>query len=409
MVLLHIANSITDLVQGDVQEHLPLERIPLGGDVLGLGTTSGWDNGELTFLCEDLYGQVLAPAAGARGAAPAADPLSQPAGERPSRTRIYKSEPQDGGIRLLQAGQGLSHFPYVCYSDDATSLRRAAPARLQDGVAGRPLQQVIAEAIEAMTAEGSLEPSPIYGVRLLSRWRSLVITVASKLCLGQLRRSEAQARLRSIGAAAATAAPGGGLYERLPHFRLCEQDPQDPADPIRWLGASLTWVCCGFYDTRPELGRLTVPQAGAHLHLHGCSTDLRHGGHLHHEHADTALVALEQLLLYPLQRIEALGSDLAVGDVCYGAGELQFTVRNQGTLDASDIGVAVVIDDRYSDHRYLPLPWLAAGAAERISLPLALSGGPHRLTVIVDPERRILEEESRRGNNSLQLDVIASA
>jgi hypothetical protein len=42
MVRLHIANTVTDLVQGDVQEHLPLERIPLRGDVLGLGTSRGW-------------------------------------------------------------------------------------------------------------------------------------------------------------------------------------------------------------------------------------------------------------------------------------------------------------------------------------------------------------------------------
>ena len=31
---LTIANSVRDLVQGDIQEHLPLERIPLDGDVI---------------------------------------------------------------------------------------------------------------------------------------------------------------------------------------------------------------------------------------------------------------------------------------------------------------------------------------------------------------------------------------
>lgn len=86
MVRLQIANTVTDLVQGDVQEHLPLERIPLRGDVLGLGTTSGWDNGELTFLQTD------------------------PAGDSSN----YKSEPFDGSIRRLREGRGLSHFPYVC-------------------------------------------------------------------------------------------------------------------------------------------------------------------------------------------------------------------------------------------------------------------------------------------------------
>ena len=46
---LWIANTISDLIQGDVNEHLPLEAIPLQGDVLGLGTTTSVDNGELTF------------------------------------------------------------------------------------------------------------------------------------------------------------------------------------------------------------------------------------------------------------------------------------------------------------------------------------------------------------------------
>ena len=50
MADLTIANTVSDLIQGDVREHLPLERIPLQGDVLGLGTTSSLENGELTFL-----------------------------------------------------------------------------------------------------------------------------------------------------------------------------------------------------------------------------------------------------------------------------------------------------------------------------------------------------------------------
>ena len=42
---LWIANTITDLIEGDVREHIPLERIPLEGDVLGMGTTTSYDNG----------------------------------------------------------------------------------------------------------------------------------------------------------------------------------------------------------------------------------------------------------------------------------------------------------------------------------------------------------------------------
>ena len=411
MVQLHIANTVTDLIQGDVQEHLPLERIPLGGDVLGLGTTSGWDNGELTFLCDDPA--LAGPGPGDRQAAEAGGPGagSASADGAPSSsgsprhqelaTRLYKSQPHDGSLLRLEPGAGLQHFPYVCFSDDASALRRPVPRALLAEAAGRPLQQLIAEAIAAMRADGSLEPSPIVGLRLLSRWESLVITVASKLCLGQLRRNEGLARLQRLGGEGESV--GASIYDRLPHFRLSAEDPGDPADPIRWLGASRHWECCGFFDAQPESGRVTVPQAGAHLHLHGCSTDLRHGGHLHHEHPGSRLAELQWLVLYPLAAITTLASDLAVAGLGWQAGELTFTVHNQGSLDASDIGVALVINDRWSDHRYLHLPWLAAGAAERVSMSLELPPGPHHLEVIVDPERRILEEEARRANNRAAL------
>jgi len=396
MVRLHIANTVTDLLLGDVQEHLPLERIPLEGDVLGLGTTSGWDNGELSFLCDD---------PSLNGGRPWREPVPQrgPEAGAPCRTQVVKSEPQDGSVRLLQPGSGLQHFPYVCFSDDATALRRQVPASLLEGASGLPLQEVIAGAIRAMTADGSLEPAPLYGLRLLCRWESLVITVSSKLCLGQRQRRQGSASFHALRGEGAGG--GGNLYDQLPHFRLSAADPDRPSDPIRWLGRSLQWECCGFHDTQPELGRVTVPASGDHLHLHGCSSDLRHGGHLRHEHPDSRLEALEWLVLYPLTALEAMGSDLAIKDAVCTEGELRFTVVNQGNLDASDVGVAVVIDDRYSDHRYLPLPWLAAGEAERFSVALSLPPGWHRLAVIVDPERRILEEESRRLNNTAMLEV----
>ncbi|MFM7267159.1 MAG: hypothetical protein ACKOZT_01045 [Cyanobium sp.] len=432
MVNLHIANTVCDLIQGDVQEHLPLERIPLTGDVLGLGTTSGWDNGELTFLCDDpelagalcreegspvLAGSATdeagssatAALAGSAGntagsiTATAALSSSEPASRKPVRSSVFKSEPHNGGLRLLEPGSGLQHFPYVCFSDDATSLRRPVPPALLANVAGRPLQAVVAEAIAAMTAAGQLEAAPIYGLRLLSRWSGLVITVASKLCLGQQRRNQGLADLQPIGAAAQGV--GASIYDRLPHFRLSAIDPGDPADPIRWLSDSLQWEGCGFFDTEPALGRVTVPVAGASLHLHGCSTDLRHGGHLHHEHPSTALAAIDWLVLYPLQRLRTLGSDLAVRDLSWHEGTARFTVLNAGNLDASDVGVAVVLNDCYSGHRYLRLPWLAAGEAELVTMPLALGPGRQRLEVIVDPERQILEEEAQRGNNRLVLEI----
>lgn len=389
MVLFSIANSVTDLIQGDVREHLPLERIPLDGDVLGLGTTTSLDNGELSFL-------------------PAADG---------KHTQIWKCEARDGGIRALTPGDGSGHFPYVCFSADATSLRTPVDLQQLGPQENQPLQELVGRAIEQLRSEGSLAEAPIYGLRLLADWHSLVITVASKLCMGQQRRNSAIAH-----SAASDSTATKSIYQLLQHYRLAAEDPAksadpansavpvdptNPIDPIRFLGTSLEWECCGFWDTRPESGRVTVPVAGAHLHLHGCSTDLRHGGHLHHEHVDTRLRRLQRLVLYPLQEIQQLASDLAVEQLQFEAGQLSFSIANHGALDVSDVGVAVVIDDRYSDHRYLRLPWLAAGAAESFQLPLELSAGPHQLQVIADPEQDVLETKEHQLNNRacLQLTV----
>ena len=76
---LWIANSITDLIEGDVREHIPLERIPLAGDVLGMGTTTSYDNGELAFLHDRAGG----------------------------RSRVYKAQPEAGGVEELIPGEGL--------------------------------------------------------------------------------------------------------------------------------------------------------------------------------------------------------------------------------------------------------------------------------------------------------------
>lgn len=371
---LWIANTVSDLIQGDVREHLPLERIPLQGDVLGLGTTTSLDNGELTFL-------------------------QQPGGD----TTIWKCEASSGGIRALRPGDGSGHFPYVCFSGDATALRTPLSAADLDGLgdpADRPLQELVGEAITRLRGEGRLAEAPIYGLRLLVRWQGLVITVASKLCMGQQRRNTAIAR-----SAASEATAGRSIYQLLQHYRLAPHDPGDPADPIRYLGSSLQWECCGFFDTDPEQGRVTVPQPSAHLHLHGCSTDLRYGGHLHHEHPHSQLAELERLVLYPLQRIHSLASDLGVEDLLYAGGAVQFRVVNRGALDVSDVGVAVVVDDRFSSHRYLRLPWLAAGEQEQFSVPLDLTPGRHRLEVIADPQLEILERPELQTNNRLALEV----
>ena len=300
-------------------------------------------------------------------------------------------------------GSGLQHFPYVCFSDDATGLRHPIDASRLATLEGN-LQERLAQLIHQLCAQGTLPLTPLYGMRVLCRWHSLVITVASKLCLGQLRRNTAVAELAPGGSAAS--AVGATIFSRLPHFRLAPQGEGDSADPIRWLGASLRWECCGFWDRDPIQGRVTVPDPHAHLHLHGCSTDLRFGGHLHHEHVDSRLEAIERLVLYPLGELHWMAADPAVLEVGYDDGVLRFCVANLGLLDASDLGIVVVINDRWSTHQRVRLPWLAAGQREHFTMPLPLVSGQHRIEVIIDPDATILEAPEARRNNSRWLEVV---
>ena len=371
---LTIANTVCDLILGDVREHLPLEKIPLEGDVLGLGTTTSVDNGELTFLRN---------------------------GDQQSA--IWRCVAHDGSIVRLTPGDGSGHFPYVCFTGDARALRRPVDLEILGDPEGRSLQGLVEDAIAQGQRLGTLEAAPIYGVRLIAHWHELVITVASKLCMGQQRRN-----LGIASSEAGTTVAGLSLYDMLQHYRLAPQPGVDANDPIRYLGRSMQWDCCGFFDTEPELGRVTVPQEGAHLHLHGCSTDLAYGGHLHHEHPSTRLARLESLWIYPLRSIKALASDLAIESLVYRAGALHFRVSNIGSMDVSDVGVAVVIDDRYSNHRYVRIPWLKACESEDFTMPLSLPKGDHRISVIADPEQLVIEVEGRRANNRMDLDVVSA-
>ncbi len=222
---LWIANTVSDLIQGDVHEHLPLEAIPLDGDVLGLGTSTSLDNGELTFL-------------------------SNAAGN----TTIWKYKASDGGIRALQSGDGSAHFPsahfpYVCFSGDAGALKVLVdPAELGD-VEGMPLQELVGQAIAHMQRQGRLTEAPIYGVRAELEWRSLVITVASKLCMGQQHPN--------------TAIASSSTYQLLQHFRVAEHDPGDPADPIRYL--RLPWLAAGASEQFNVL--LDLPSSGHRIEV----------------------------------------------------------------------------------------------------------------------------------------------
>ena len=371
---LTIANTVSDLIQGDIREHLPLGRIPLQGDVLGLGTTSSLENGELTFL---------------RNASGNSD--------------IWRCIAHNGSIIRLQPGDGSGHFPYVCFTGDVSALRHPVePGPLQQ-MKQHPIQEVISAAIEQERMRGSLEEAPIYGIRLLAHWDELVITVASKLCMGQQRRNQGFSTGSDDGTQAEMS-----IYDMLQHYRLAPLAPDQPDGPIRYLGQSMRWDCCGFFDTEPERGRVTVPKAGDHLHLHGCSTDLAYGGHVLHDHPKTRLGKIEQLMLYPLQTIESLCSDLAINQLSYGEGQIHFKVTNAGALDVSDVGVAVVVNDRFSDHRYLQIPWMDAGASESYSLSWPLPPGQHSIAVVADPQELVIEPENRRQNNRMDLTVNIS-
>ena len=110
---LTIANTVSDLIQGDIREHLPLERIPLQGEVLGLGTTSSLENGELSFL---------------RNASGNSD--------------IWRCIAHNGSIIRLQPGDGSGHFPYVCFTGDVTALRHPVDLGLLKQQAHRSTQEL---------------------------------------------------------------------------------------------------------------------------------------------------------------------------------------------------------------------------------------------------------------------------
>ena len=74
-------------------------------------------------------------------------------------------------------------------------------------------------------------------------------------------------------------------------------------------------------------------------------------------------------------------------------------------MDVSDVGVAVVINDRYSSRRYIRIPWLSAGEHEDFTVELPLASGKQLITVIADPEEIVIEAENGRNNNRMDLDV----
>ncbi len=79
----------------------------------------------------------------------------------------------------------------VCFTSDATALRRPVQLSKLGLQEGRPLQELVEAAIKAVLQQRILEDAPVYGVRLVAHWQELVITVASKLCIGQQRHNKA--------------------------------------------------------------------------------------------------------------------------------------------------------------------------------------------------------------------------
>lgn len=363
--VLNIANLVADLVLGDIYEHLPLARIPRHGNVLGLGTTTSADNGETVFV-------------------------HQP-GER--ETDIFKCCAHSGGTVPILPDDGNDHFPFVCFTDDQTG--KGVPADLSQ-IQASP-DWGLAEWVAAAIAQLD-QPAPIYGLRVKTRWTRLVITVASKLCMAQTRRNPT---------AAAAARVDESIYDSLQHYYLAADDGALPPH-MNYLGDHLNWECCGFYDTQPELGRITVPDADAHLHIHGLDAARLHGGHLHHEHPASSLLEITELHLYPLHHINYLSCDIAVSAVSFAAGELTFSIHNQGTMDVDNLGVDVVINDEYSSRRHLRVPWLSAQQSEDFTLNLDLPPGEHELQIVADPNQNIIEPEHLQNNNRYSGRIIAA-
>jgi hypothetical protein len=360
---LTIANTIIDLVQGDIKEHFPVARIPLRGDILGFGTTTSIDNGELTFIYD----------------------------ETDAETVIFKCHANTGGIHKVCPGDGSDHFPYVCFSSDATDMGYPIDLLSLNSTSDWRLADWVEAAIDKLD-----KPADLYGVRAKCHWDDLVITVASKLCLNQSSRNTNSG----------TAGLGSSIYDSLQHYLLSDEPCPETASGIQYLGDALDWDCCGFFDTQPEKGRVTVAQAGANLHIHGVSLDHRYGGHVHHEHSRTRVLRVDELMIYPIETINQLGSDLAITEIEFDAGELRFQVSNCGTMDVSDIGIDVVPDNLYSERQYLRLPWLAAGESEDFTVVLSLAKGSHQVLVAVDPSGDIIEPEADRENNRVFLDCV---
>ncbi len=352
MIQLFIANTITDLILGDINEHISIDQIDLTGDILGLGTTTALDNGELSFIY---------------------DPTKQD-------TAIYKCNSSDGTVTKLNPRDDISQFPYVCYTNNAQGKGQEIPVNSLPNAPNTPLAAILESAIKMANTDAD-----IYGLRLQAKWHSLVVTVASKLCLWQGRRWGQQGNSDNV-------------YQTLKHYKFGSYP--DSNTNIQYLGDSLTWDICGFYAKHPERGLVTVPRAGQNLHIHGCSVDLKYGGHLHHEHPETALAEITRLLIYPIHQVITFQSDLTLKDCEINVDSLTFIVDNQGRLDVNDVDIDIVVNNQYNTKKFIRLPWLKSGESIILEVgldELSLEEGENKIEIIIDPNNLILE--SAESNN----------
>jgi hypothetical protein len=351
MVKLTIGNTVRDLSRGDIYEYLPVQSVPLGGDVLGIGTTTLPDNGELVFL---------------------ADPSG-------TATRIYHCHAEGGGVTPLDPASHLLNFPFACFTSDAS------PDRVEIGPdlfapAGTDLRTIIEQGILQ-----SGQPCEIYGIRMQVQWERLHISVASQLGLWQANRYETSRRRN--------------LYAELHRYCFAEHDPGEEGS--RYLGRSLRWDLCGFYSRCPEKGLLTMPHPGDNLHMHGCSSDLAFGGHILHDRS--VLSEVLRFLLVPVHEVEILKSRLRIQEAALDGNTLRFAVANQGRLDVENVDVHVVFDNEYRSRLYRRIPLLAAGDRCGVTFPLGevlRQGKRKQIEIFLDPDHEILEPD-RSGHRVL--------
>ena len=60
-------------------------------------------------------------------------------------------------------------------------------------------------------------------------------------------------------------------------------------------------------------------------------------------------------------------------------------------LDVNDVGISVVLDDSYSSHRYVRIPWMDADGSEDFCLAWELAPGAHLIEVVAALEDRVIE------------------